>query len=444
MSNVLFVEKKLATEKQGLMYLSAVLKARGHRADVVQADEEDVHGAVENFRPDFFAYSVCTGEHRFALEINRELKRRYNKPSVFGGPHPTFFPEVADEPGVDFVVIGQGEEAIVDIVEGKTTQRVVKKPLIADLSTLPMPDREIIYKYPEHRGNPMKNVITQRDCPYGCTYCHNHLTRLLFADERGKMFQRKTVDNTIAEIQDTRQRFGLEIVLFIDDNFIGLGKKDERWIEEFSKKYGEKVALPFVCCVRANRVDEDVVRDLYHAGLRRVHFSLESADPDVQKNLLKRGQITNDDVRRAVGLFKKYGVWCRMQNMIGLPVENPLQDALNTLWFNMKCDVDDSWVTLYQPYPRTRLGEYCKEKGFVRGELADCCAASYFDESRLELPDKERIERLHKWWPLITKYRLPRELVYDLMEIPLSDEAKKKMIELKVRSAREQFRALRI
>ena len=108
--------------------------------------------------------------------------------------------------------------------------------------------------------------------------------------------------------------------------------------------------------------------------------------------------------------------------MIGLPVKNPFKDALNTLKFNLENKVDDSWVTIYQPYPKTKLGEYCLEHGFAEGNLSDSCADSYFNESRLNIPDKDKIQRLQRWWHFITKYNVPLEFMDILLEIPLSKE----------------------
>lgn len=439
MAKVLFIERKIRDEKQGLMYLSAVLKEKGHETEVVQTEEEDIFSIIEKFNPDFFAYSICTGEHKHALELNSQLKQKYpGKLSIFGGPHVTFFPEIANEEGVDYAVIGEGEEAIIDIVNG-SKQKIIKKPLIRDINSLPLPDRSLMYKYDRLKNNPMKNIITQRDCPYSCTYCYNHIWRELFKDEKEKLFQRKDVDYVIKEIKDIQQQSPVKKILIQDDNFIGIGEKNKKWIEEFCEKYKKEINLPFLCSLRVNVIDEELIKKLKDAGLEMVNFALESADPYVQHEILNRGQITNQDVEKAIALFKKYGIRCRMQNMIGLPLENPLKDAMNTLEFNLKNRVDDSWVSIYQPYPKTRLGEYCLEKGFVTGDLLKSCADSFFDESRLNIPDKDKLQRLQKWWHFIVRYNLPLEFVNILLEVPLTQENMKMLQELRFRYAREKL-----
>ena len=289
------------------------------------------------------------------------------------------------------------------------------------------------------RDNPMKNIITQRDCVYSCSYCFNHAWREVFKNEKGKMFQRKSIDYVIRETRDIKQKWGLEKVLFLDDNFIGPGKKNKEWMDEFSAKWQEEINLPFLCSMRANLVNEPLIKKLKETGLEMVNFALESATPQVQRETLNRGQITNEDIGRAIGLFKKYDIRCRMQNMIGLPIENPLEDALTTLEFNMHAGVDDSWVSIYQPYPGTKLGDFCFEKGLIEGEKLESCSDSFYDGSNLDIPDKDKIQRLQKWWHWVVKHKVDLDFVKILLEVPMDKPTRDMLQELKFEDARKNL-----
>ena len=64
---------------------------------------------AEAFKPDLVGYGLSTGcEQRF-FDINRELKERFGVFSLFGGAHPTFFPEMIEEPGVDAICLSQAQ-----------------------------------------------------------------------------------------------------------------------------------------------------------------------------------------------------------------------------------------------------------------------------------------------------------------------------------------------
>ena len=412
MARILFIESGLRNEKLGIMYLSAALKQAGHETLLCWIEREDIRETIASFGPDYLAVSLTTGSHRVLLSLAADLKKEYRLPVIAGGPHATFFPEGIANDAADFVVIGQGEKAIVDIVEKRVTTRQVQYELV-DLNTLPFPDREIFYRFPEFGDNPMKNVITCRDCPYSCSYCYNHTWKGKFQSQR-HFLQKRSVDNVLAEITELRKRYTLEQPLFIDDNFL----LNREWVEEFCAKYPGAVGLPFLCSFSLNLLDEKLLLLLKDAGLFMVNFALESADPAVQRDILKRGHIKNEQIVEAVRLLKKHRIKTRMQNMIGLPVQDALADALNTLAFNKKNNVNDSWVSIFQPYPNTRLAEYCAQNGYL-GVTGENYAESFFDRSCLNITNADEIKRLQKWWYFIIRYKMSEETTSLLLSLEL-------------------------
>ena len=88
----------------GVMVIAALLKAHGHETRVVPADAEGLAGTLDDGTPTILAFSASTAYIRHYLEVNRAVKQRHPETwSVFGGPHPTFFPEIIEEQGVDAV-----------------------------------------------------------------------------------------------------------------------------------------------------------------------------------------------------------------------------------------------------------------------------------------------------------------------------------------------------
>ena len=131
-----------------------------------------------------------------------------------------------------------------------------------------------------------------------------------------------------------------------------------------------------------------------------------------------------------------------MQNMIGLPLDNSLKDALNTLKFNLDNKVTDSWVSIFQPYPKTQLANYAIEKGFVSGEVVEKCAESYYDESRLNIPNKDKINRLQKWWYFIIEHNIPIEVAEVLISLPLSSEQASKLQDIRFNYSKKKLYAI--
>jgi len=425
---ILFVEKKLRTDKLGFLYLSSVLKQAGHFVDMVQDDIDSADQAMEQIRPDFVMYSVMTGEHQWFLKKNRELKEKYDFVSVAGGPHFTFFPEQGlDDPAMDVVVQGPGENVILDIVSGKYTNRLVVGSL-PDVESLPHPDRSILYKYEEFGNARMKRFIAARYCHYSCKYCFNHLYKKIFHDQMQKFSQRLSPDRIIGEILDVKGNYKLEMVYFNDDDFAG----DPVWLEEFCLKYKKQVNLPYCGSIRASSVNREMIRMLAESGCTFMNIALESANPQTQK-YLRRGSITNQQVEDACNNCKSFGIKVRLQNMIGLPVDNPLQDALDTLAMNIKINPTDSWSAVFQPFPKTDLWKESLEMGLI---TEDTQAVNFYEGTQLNIKDAEKINRLYKWWFFIVKYQLPMELVNILIELPLTVQQEKAIQDIRWNTAK--------
>ena len=92
-----------------------------------------------------------------------------------GGPHASCYPETLKE--VDYIVQGEGEQAIQDIINGKAQPGILKYPRIKDLDSLPLPDYERFSKMPYLLKakwideDPIYNYNSSRGCPFACSFC---------------------------------------------------------------------------------------------------------------------------------------------------------------------------------------------------------------------------------------------------------------------------------
>ena len=412
----------MRADKLGFLYLSRVLKNSGHSVDMFQDDEDNIEEYLSKNQVDFVMYSVFSGEHRWYIEKNRELKKKFNFISVVGGPHFTFFTEDAEnDENIDFCVIGPGEKAILDIVEGRTKDKIVRGHICQDINEIPEPDRTMLYKYDGFGKSSMKRFIAGRDCPNSCKYCFNHLFHKLYQDEKKYFFQITKVDKIIQEIINVKNEYGLELAFFNDDDF----GRDHKWLEEFCEKFKSKVGIHYGTSVRANNVNKEILKMMADSGCITLHISLESASQETQK-LLRRGSITNEQVIDACRYSEEFGMRVKLQNMIGLPVDDPVKDALETLELNQELNVTNSWAGIYQPFPKTDLWKYCIEKKLI-DENTECLM--FEEDTVLKFPDAEKINTLHKWWYFATSYKLPIDLIKILIDQPLDKEIKRRLRE---------------
>ncbi len=115
--HLLFIVKEIDNEPQGILLISSVLKQAGHQVSLVVASEEDPVEAALRLQPDVVGYTVYTGPHTWYLELNQRIRAQLPGVfSIFGGPHPTFFPEMIEREGVDGLCIGEGEYATLDLM----------------------------------------------------------------------------------------------------------------------------------------------------------------------------------------------------------------------------------------------------------------------------------------------------------------------------------------
>jgi radical SAM superfamily enzyme YgiQ (UPF0313 family) len=395
---VLFVAQQTDYEPQGIMHLSSALKAAGHQVDLAVAAYHDPVAMACEFQPGVVGYSVITGSQRYYLDLNQRLKAAMpGLFSVFGGPHPTFFPEMAKEEGVDGICRGEGEEALVDLVNTLADggpQAVLEldnwcfrrngdvitnpvRPYVEDLDSLPFPDRALVYERdPIAARSKIKHFLTGRGCPYNCTYCFNHALSEIYRGG-GRRFRQRSVDNVVEEVRWVRDHYPLEFVVFVDDTFV----LSAEWLAEFAEKYPRQIGLPFFCNTRANLVTAEQVRLLKEAGCHSVSMGIEAASDRIRNELLKR-RMSREQILEAARLFREGGLHFTTTNMIGLPTST-LDDDVETLELNVQARPSYAHVFIFQPYPRTELGEFTRDQGWMVGTFDDIGEVAW-DHSVLE------------------------------------------------------------
>ncbi len=426
-------------ERLGIMTLSSILKKEGHSVKLLLTgglSEEKCMAHITDYKPDILAYSIMTGEHSYHIELNQMIRSNYNCFSIFGGPHPTFKPEMINKKYVDAICIGEGDNSFLELVsslEGgkdfyntpnmwfKTPDgRIIKNEigvLVDDLDRIPFPDRALFYDAdPALCARGIKLFMSMRGCPYKCTYCFNLAYNSMIRG-KGQMLRYRSVDNMIAEIKEVALKYFIDRVFIDDDTFL---LKPEGWLEEFADKYHRKVNIPITCNVRANLVNDITCSLLKKANVRTVFMGVECGNSEVANSILGRN-LSNDKIIDACKLLHKYKIKFITQNLIGLPVDNPLKEDLKTLDFNISLKPDYAWSSLLYPYPGTELGRIAIEKGLFDLNFEKDCVSNKTG-SVLNFGDekmKTKIVNLHKLFGIIVKYPFLRPATSFLISLPL-------------------------
>jgi radical SAM superfamily enzyme YgiQ (UPF0313 family) len=432
-AKVLWVEKQIDYEPQGIMSMSAVLKEAGHDVQLTIVAQEDPIEYAKFYQPDIVGYSMMTGSQHYYFKLNRAIKEALNghaPMSVFGGPHATFFPDIIQQEGVDGVCVGEGEGPLVDLanaldnggldpnipnwwfdIEGEIVKNPVR-PLIRKLGDLPMPDRELVYsKHAVTRNSPIKHFMASRGCPYNCTYCFNHAWYQIYTREK-RGYQR-SVDSVIEEVNWVRERYPLEQVVFLDDLFIIFVD----WLEEFAEKFPKEVGLPFFCNVRSNLITPEKVALLKKAGSNTVSMGIEAGNDRLRNDLLKR-KMSRETIIESGRMLHEAGINLTATNILALPT-GTLEDDIDTMRLNAEAKVKYAHAFLFQPYPATELGEFTKKNGHMVGSFEDIGAIAW-DSSILARDDaeKSRMENLQRWFAIGVEFPWLEPLIRLLIKAP--------------------------
>lgn len=439
MAKIVFVQDLMA-EFHGVMHISSVLKKHGHFCDlIISSDISEVTSFLKSQKPDIIGFSLMSGVQQWALMMASGIKKNFPRSKiVFGGVHPTYFPEILEEAPVDIICRGEGEYAALDLMdaveEGKSYTHIknlwVKeggrifrnemRPLIENLDELPYPDHDLYYRrYPFLKNRSVKNFIVVRGCPYDCSFCYNKKLKHMYKN-KGRYVRFRSKESIIKEIKNLKRKYEFKRIYFVADTmFI-----DKKWAVDFLIFYKEKLGIPFSAVIRADKMDENVARGLKEANCKAAWFGIESGHEEYRNKILKKN-LTDEQIIRAASLLKYYGIKFRTYNMLCLPGET-LEQAYDTVNINIRIRTDYPWCSIYTPYFGTELVEYAQKKGYLDPKFnIDCIDASYFKETHIQGENVREMLNLQRFFqtavllpwtfPLIKKIaKLPPNLFFDL------------------------------
>jgi len=415
----------------GKMSISAVLKKAGHDCDVlIEPAEKNLIESIKKVEPDIIAFSATTGVHMWVLAKAKEIKENFNVPILLAGSHATYFPQILGDENLDFICVGEGEEAIVELLDNLEKNKDVTniqniwakkdnkiyqnpiRPLIQDLDSLPFPDRGLYYKrYSFLRDQHSRDFVFMRGCPFPCAFCYNHSMKKLYAG-KGNYVRFRSVESVIGELLDVKNNWGLGSAMLFDEVMFF----DKKWLSDFFIQYKQIINVPFVTEVRADLIDEEVVHGLKEAGCICIRMGVESGSNKLRNEVLKK-VLTNEQIEKAAKILKKEKILIETYNMIGFPKET-LEDAFETIRFNKKIKADYAWCAIFHPYPKTDLAELAIKENLIDKNFWEKMGPSFFMETPMKLKNNKEIVNLQRFFALTVKLHLPIPLIRLLIKAP--------------------------
>jgi len=252
---VLFVINYSIVEPLAAPYLSSALKAAGHETDLVRVPKDEVLWKVMKYQPDVVGFSFTTDTHKRMFHLARRIRDSFPKALlVGGGPHCTYMPRESLESPLDAICLGESEDTLVELCNHISHNSWIGHPFIdryvggvwhktpegdiirGDARPLPNPnavlepDRSILYQYPEHRDNPIKNVLASRGCPHACSFCWNSNAVATYGKS---LFRFRKAESVVEEIERLRKAWPVKMIFFEDDLF-GVSST---WLKTFAEEH---------------------------------------------------------------------------------------------------------------------------------------------------------------------------------------------------------------
>ena len=360
-----------------LGWLSASVRSEGHEVFVLDLNSRGIpnyQDILPNFLaryvPDMVGITVMCTTYATALQMVEHLREYFRGYIVLGGAQMSFERENAlkDSERTDFVVVGEGEETLVELMDhlenseglkdiegliyrenGEVKTNSPRRP-IADLNKLPFPDYRLfglkqaspIYSY---------RISTSRGCPFRCVFCNPHNMQ---AKWRSRDF-----GLAIEELKFAKTQFGVGRFDICEPVF---NLTSERVIEFCELLLKEKINMPWTCRsgLRADRITDEMIKLMKRAGFYNVKIGVETLAPTVFPNV-KKGE-TIEDIVRAVEIVKRNGLRISGSFIIGLPGSTYKTDMESFKHAQKLGFVESLWFFLI-PYPGTPAYHWVLEHG---------------------------------------------------------------------------------
>ncbi|MFC2010276.1 B12-binding domain-containing radical SAM protein [Chloroflexota bacterium] len=365
----------------GIMYVAAYAeKYTDHEITILdtqaeQLEYDQIEDEIRKRKPDVVGITAMTFSLIDSmLAVNAVKRVNKNTIVVMGGPHVSIFPEeTINLPGIDYLLMGEGEFAFVELLQNLDDKNKLKNikglvfkengnivntgspDFIKDLNTLPYPARHLTphkkYRSILSKESYITTMVTSRGCPFSCTYCNR--------PHMGKVFRNRTADNILDEMAECL-KMGIREISIYDDTFT-VNRKRVLDICEGILDRGLKIRWDIR--TRVDVIDKELLIKLGEAGCDRIHYGIEAGTADILK-VLKKG--TNlEQIQEAITWTKEAGISTLAYFMIGSPGETREQ-IMQTINLARKLEPDFAHFSITTPFPATELYESGLQQGIIK------------------------------------------------------------------------------
>jgi anaerobic magnesium-protoporphyrin IX monomethyl ester cyclase len=367
----------------GILILAAMARERGYRVHVVDAkragtSNEQATERIVALQPDVVGFSCTTISVTNGARVAAGLKRALpGCITVVGGAHVSAVPEQTLDrfPAFDFGVVGEGEHSLFELLsrletgrsprdiaglvyrDDRTASSLVpagpgpvrtnpRAAFLEDLDALPLPAWDLVPNFPyaftpsmfNYRRSPVGTLITQRGCPFSCTFCDRSTS-----GRKGRWHSVEYVVRMLGQMRD----YGVRHILFYDDLFT-VNKARVRQLCEAMLDSG--FDFTWTCASHPNLLDADTMALMKRAGCWQVAYGIESGSQRVLNHVKREVKIPK--LLDTLHLTRAAGLKVKGLLMCAHPTETA-ESLAETDRFLRAAPLDLMQLTKFTPYPGT-------------------------------------------------------------------------------------------
>jgi radical SAM superfamily enzyme YgiQ (UPF0313 family) len=364
----------------GIAFAGAALERAGWSVAYYDAriDDESVLRGYLRERPRLIGFSMMTGmqcsESKRLIGQVRAISA--DTKILLGGVHPSLFPkETLLDPDVDFVIVGEGELTIVDLMSAladgthdlsditglawKDGEQPVVNPErpFMDPATIRLPltagTRRL---FAAAAGTRHLSYQTTRGCPFRCAFCYN----VAFNDRTWRRLPIELVEEHLTELS---RSVSFDHVYFVDD-YVGRDKRRVAQLGAAMRRRG----LTWHSSIRAPDIDAEMATLLEDGNCELLLFGLESASDRVMNDILvkdvKGGIDTVLSCVRHIAATRIKPLYSFMYNVPGETDREREETFRLADWIYHTDEKAQIGFYAYTPYPGTPLYQTALQKGF--------------------------------------------------------------------------------
>jgi len=357
------IQKSSEAPPINLGILASILENEGHEVKIIdRLIGQDFEYILNRFSPDICGLTGTTPVISDSYRCS-DYCRKLGIFTIIGGKHSSILPEEALKHS-DCVVVGEGEEVILDIIKNRK-KGIIQGIPVKNLDDVPLPAYHLIdmkYYMSHIQRNPMSFasiapawyrlgcILTSRGCPFNCSFCHNSFRTL--------PYRFSSPSKVIDEIKLLKEKYKMNALFFVEDNLFANHKriKEICHLLKEEKLYEEMV---WGANARVDSINLDILNLVYQFNCKQVTFGWESGSQRILDILNKRTTVEKN--YESIDLCNKIGINASGTVMIGNPTEIEKDLELTKKFIESSYITGGIGICITTPYPGTKIWEWCKQ-----------------------------------------------------------------------------------